>query len=338
VATLGTALTEEHAKLLKRYVSRVTLLFDADAAGLRAARRAGDALVGTGLEIRVARLSGVKDPDELLRAQGAPALQSALDAAVPLFEFCVQAGMAQAQANGGLTPQVRVAVLADLHPLLVKLASAVEIEAELAKAAQAVGVSPEAAAEDYAAFKKGARRVATLPLPGAAAAGAAAPALAAVRAPEGLTLAEREIVRLLVCEPSLVEEAKLDIAEPVFSTPELQAAIDLLWRAPGGSILALTDDGSEAHQVGENLLRELSFQPQALSEGLKPAELLKDLLAIRQERLLERDRADLKLALRQAEASGATELLKKIQLTDQAILDLRRERRQKHLATHEDSE
>ncbi len=60
-----------------------------------------------------------------------------------------------------------------------------------------------------------------------------------------------------------MEEAKLDIAEPVFSTPELQAAIDLLWRAPGGSILALTDDGSEAHQVGENLLRELSFQPQA---------------------------------------------------------------------------
>ncbi len=57
-----------------------------------------------------------------------------------------------------------MAVLADLHPLLVKLASAVEIEAELAKAAQAVGVSPEAAAEDYAAFKKGARRSAsTLP-------------------------------------------------------------------------------------------------------------------------------------------------------------------------------
>src|SRR5262249_4221206 len=55
LATLGTALTEEHAKLLKRYVNRVTLLFDADAAGLRAARRAGDVLVGSGLEIRVAR-------------------------------------------------------------------------------------------------------------------------------------------------------------------------------------------------------------------------------------------------------------------------------------------
>ncbi len=97
VASLGTALTEEHAKLLKRYVDRVLLVFDADAAGLRAARRAGEPLLGAGLEIRVARLSGVKDPDELLRAQGAPALQAPSDAAQPLFEFCVQAGLAQAK-------------------------------------------------------------------------------------------------------------------------------------------------------------------------------------------------------------------------------------------------
>jgi DNA primase len=335
VATLGTALTEEHAKLLKRYVSRVTLLFDADAAGLRAARRAGDALVGTGLEIRVARLSGVKDPDELLRAQGAPALQAALDAAIPLFEFCVEAGLKQAQATGGLTPQARVAVLADLHPLLVKLGSAVEIEAELAKAAQAVGVSAEAATEDYAAFKKGARRT-PLALPTESGGPIKVPALAPVRVPEGLTLAEREILRLLVCEPELVEEAKLDLPEPQFSTAELQAGVDLLWRAPGGSVMSLPDDGSEAYQLGENLLRELSFQPQALSEGLKPADLLRDLLATRQERLLERDRADLKLALRQAEGAAATEVLKKIQSTDQAISDLRRERRQKHLANDEE--
>ena len=344
VATLGTALTEEHAKLLKRYVSRVILLFDADAAGLRAARRAGEVLVGTGLEIRVARLRGVKDPDELLRAQGAPALQAELDAAVPLFDFCVQAGLAQAEAAGGLTPQARVAVLADLHPMLVKLASAVETEAELARAAQALGVSAEAAAEDFAAFKKGARRAplgdqavrAAAADPVAPTAGPAAPA--PLRAPEGLALAEREILRLLVSEGELVTEAKLDLAEPVFCTGELQAAVDLMWRAPGGNVMSLEDDGSEAYQLGENLLRELSFQPLALAEGLRPMDLLRDLLAIRQERLLERDRADLKLALRQSTSADATQLLKKIQQTDQAIMDLRRERRQKHLANNEESE
>jgi hypothetical protein len=100
--------------------------------------------------------------------------------------------------------------------------------------------------------------------------------------------------------------------------------------------MALPDDGTEAYQLGENLLRELSFQSQTLPEGLKPIELLRDLLAIRQERMLERDRADLKLALRQAEGPAATEVLKKIQLTDRALQDLRRERRQKHLLANDE--
>ena len=338
VATLGTALTEDHAKLLKRYVNKVVLLFDADAAGLRAARRAGEALTGTGLEIRVARLSGAKDPDELLRAKGAAGLQEALDAAIPLFDFCVATGLVQAQATGGLTPQVRVAVLSDLYPMLAKLNSAVETEAELYRAAETLGVSHEAAAEDYAAFKKGNRRPPSAATPVASNAGEAKiQTPAPVRAPEGLLLAERELLRLLVCEPTLVEEAKLDLPEPRLSAPDLQAAVELLWRAPEGNVMALPDDGTEAYQLGENLLRELSFQSQTLPEGLKPIELLRDLLAIRQERMLERDRADLKLALRQAEGPAATEVLKKIQLTDRALQDLRRERRQKHLANDEES-
>ncbi len=337
VATLGTALTEEHAKLLKRYVNKVVLLFDADAAGLRAARRAGEALTGTGLEIRVARLSGAKDPDELLRAKGAEGLQEALNSAVPLFDFCVATGLAQAQAAGGLTPQGRVAVLSDLYPMLLKLSSAVESEAELYRAAETLGVSHEAAAEDYAAFKKGTRRPPSAAIIPSNAGEALQQAPAPLRAPEGLLLVERELLRLLVCEPELVEEAKLDLPEPRFSAPDLQAGVELLWRAPQGNVMALPDDGSEAYQLGENLLRELSFQSQALPEGLQPLELLKDLLAIRQERMLDRDRADLKLALRQAEGAAATEVLKKIQMTDRALQDLRRERRQKHLANDEES-
>jgi DNA primase len=340
VATLGTALTEEHAKLLKRYVSRVILLFDADAAGLRAARRAGEVLVGTGLEIRVARLRGVKDPDELLRAQGAPALQAELDAAMPLFDFCVQVGLAQAQANGGLTPQARVAVLADLHPMLVKLASAVETEAELAKAAQALGVSAEAATEDFAAFKKGARRAVLQLQPPVEASGKNQQpnSLPVLRAPEGLMLAEREILRLLMTVPTLLVEAKLDLVEPKFCTDELQAGIDLLWQTSDGNVMAIADDGSEAYRLGENLLSELSFQPLELPEGLKPNELLHDLLLTRQERMLERDLVNYKLAGAQAEGQEVIEIAKKVQLLNEAIKDLRLERRQKHLANNEESE
>ncbi len=348
VATLGTSLTEEHAKLLKRYVSRVVLLFDADAAGLRAARRAGEALVGTGLEIRVARLNGVKDPDELLRAQGAPALQASLDAAIPLFEFCVQAGLAQAHPSAGsgqaLSPQARVAILEDLHPMLVKLASAVEIEAELAKAAQAVGVSAAAAVEDYTAYKKGQRRA--VPQGSGSGPDNAKPADAIAsaiqsrtgRTPEGLELTETEILWLLQMSPELVRAAKLDLPEPTFCTPALQAAVDLLWRAPNGSVMALVDDGSEAFNVGESLLRELSFLPLSLGAQVGPAQYLADLLAMRQVRMIQRDRDDLKHYLRQAENDlAAREILAKISRLDKTIYEMKKEMQERTLASNEES-
>jgi DNA primase len=341
VATLGTALTEEHARLLKRYVGRVILLFDTDAAGLRAARRAGETLMGTGLEIKVARLQGVKDPDELLRAQGAPALQAAIDNAVPLMEFCVDAGLAQARLAGGLTPQSRSAVLADTYPMLVKLGSAVEAEAELLKAAQTLGVSPEAAAEDYAAFKKGVRKPATVsPVQNAGGVEqAVAQALqrADGQAPEGLALTEGAILGLIQGSPELFRLTKEELPEPRFCTSLLQAAADLLWKTESGSAMEVEDDGSEAYQAAEGLLRELSFRYEPVGGDLKPAEYLRDLFHMRQERMLERESARLKLQLRIADGdASSTGLLKQIQNMDKEIYEMRRQRRERHLAQDEE--
>ncbi|BCW95422.1 MAG: DNA primase [Fimbriimonadales bacterium] len=87
LATLGTAFTEEHAARLKRLTERVYLMFDSDPAGVRAALRAGEALVQAGIPALVARLPQGEDPDSLLRTHGAPALQRALDTATPLAAF-----------------------------------------------------------------------------------------------------------------------------------------------------------------------------------------------------------------------------------------------------------
>lgn len=87
VATLGTAFTEEHATRLKRLVERVYLLFDSDAAGVRATLRAGEVLTQAGIPVLVVRLPQGEDPDSLLRTQGTPALQNALELAIPLAAF-----------------------------------------------------------------------------------------------------------------------------------------------------------------------------------------------------------------------------------------------------------
>jgi DNA primase len=90
LATLGTAFTEEHAARLKRLVERVYLMFDSDAAGVRATLRAGEVLAQAGIPALVVRLPQGDDPDSLLRTQGTAALQQALDTAVPIAHFGIE--------------------------------------------------------------------------------------------------------------------------------------------------------------------------------------------------------------------------------------------------------
>jgi DNA primase len=89
VATCGTALTEEHVRLLKRYASRVVLAFDADAAGQGAAARFYEWEQTHAVEVSVARLPQGKDPGDL--AQSDPeALRRAVDSAMPFLGFRLQ--------------------------------------------------------------------------------------------------------------------------------------------------------------------------------------------------------------------------------------------------------
>ena len=69
-ASLGTALTENQAKLLKRYTSSVNLCYDADSAGINAALRGIDILVPQGLKVKVFHVTDGKDPDEYAKAHG----------------------------------------------------------------------------------------------------------------------------------------------------------------------------------------------------------------------------------------------------------------------------
>ncbi len=104
VATCGTALTEEHVRLLKRYASKVVLSFDADAAGQGAAERFYEWEQQHAVEVLVAKLPEGQDPGDL--AQRDPeALQAAVDAPVPFLKFRVDRTLA---GKPHQTPEQRV--------------------------------------------------------------------------------------------------------------------------------------------------------------------------------------------------------------------------------------
>lgn len=87
VATLGTAMTESHARLLRRYTDRVILLFDSDEAGRRATDRAISVSLSSGLDVLLARVPKGKDPCDYLLSEGKTGFESVLKAGIEALEF-----------------------------------------------------------------------------------------------------------------------------------------------------------------------------------------------------------------------------------------------------------
>ena len=87
VAPLGTSLTEDHARLLKRYTDNAIVLFDPDAAGIKAALRGALILIERGLFVKVASLPEGLDPDEYIAKYGKESFEKILDQAQDLISF-----------------------------------------------------------------------------------------------------------------------------------------------------------------------------------------------------------------------------------------------------------
>lgn len=87
VAVLGTALTENHVKTLMRFTKKIVYMFDGDAAGQKAARRAVQFIEKDDLDLRCVILPNGQDPDDFVRANGGEALRELLDNSIPLMDF-----------------------------------------------------------------------------------------------------------------------------------------------------------------------------------------------------------------------------------------------------------
>ena len=151
VASLGTALTEEQGKLLRRFADEAVIAFDTDAAGKAAALRGLDILDGLGFSVKVLRLPSGKDPDEYVLANGAAAFRGLLGGARTLVEYKID--MAR-EANPGEDMDSRVRFLRDVVKTLAGLGSVVEREMYAKAVAQRYGVSDQAILDEIRAEQR----------------------------------------------------------------------------------------------------------------------------------------------------------------------------------------
>ena len=148
VAPQGTGFTEGQARILKRYANRIFLAFDADSAGQKAILRAVELLLPLSMEIKVIRIPGGKDPDELFRNGGPDAVAAAVDDAIPWLDVLV----------ASLPERYDMDSPGEVAGYLLKITSQVELELYIRKAATALQISEEAFWSELRRIQAGARR------------------------------------------------------------------------------------------------------------------------------------------------------------------------------------
>lgn len=136
-APMGTALTENQAKLLKRFSQRVVLLFDGDKAGRKAAGAAWPVLARAGLSARVVTLPPGDDPDTYLRTHGPETLRSLIDGAPGMVEFLID----DAAADSAGDAHDKAQAIEALGPVVAAVDNPIEARLYVERVARKFGVS-----------------------------------------------------------------------------------------------------------------------------------------------------------------------------------------------------
>ncbi len=125
VATLGTAITPEAIRALRRHTAQFILAYDGDSAGLGAALRSAPQFEEAGCEVRIARLPAGSDPDTVIKEEGASRFQQLLNEAEPLLEYHLGE---LARRHDLRTPEGRLALVRDAARVVGELRSTVARE------------------------------------------------------------------------------------------------------------------------------------------------------------------------------------------------------------------
>lgn len=140
VASSGTALTADQARILRRFCPRATLIFDGDAAGSHAALRGGDVLLGAGLDVRVVGLPEGYDPDSIIRKKGSTEFGSLLEKAFDVIEYRIE--LYRQEGRLADVPS-RTAVARELLESLAIIPDPIRKELATQEAARSIGLAAE---------------------------------------------------------------------------------------------------------------------------------------------------------------------------------------------------
>lgn len=141
VASLGTSLTDEQARLIARHTKNIVISYDADGAGQTAAQRAIDILKKADLSVKVLKIPGAKDPDDFIREKGPDAFRRLIERSENHNAYRLESLAARFDLE---EDEQRVEFVREAARMLAAIDGAVEREVYAGRAAQMAGVSTDA--------------------------------------------------------------------------------------------------------------------------------------------------------------------------------------------------
>jgi DNA primase len=230
VSPLGTALTEPHVTILRRFADRIVLLFDADNAGDAAVDRVVQLFLTQPVEIAVATMPEGLDPDEFLLQQGLEAFNKLLASATDALDYAwKQLSRRFVSHEGDLTGQQKAAQ--EYLDLLAGARGGGPVDsmrwgAALARVSRLTEIP---VAELHRRFKTPRHKPAKIAGPVASSEGSEAPASAAPVISGGRQMAERQLLGVLLIEPRRWHGVQLGLQAEEFEHPELRRLAETFW-------------------------------------------------------------------------------------------------------------
>lgn len=212
VGSCGTALTQGHARILARFGRGAVLIYDPDAAGMKAALRGLDVLNGEGLWVKVVELPEGLDPADFLTKRGEDGFKKRLSLARSLFDYRLvkaKEGVDIARSEG------KAKVLEEVIPTIVNTKDPIEQHASIKDLAELLHLNEEIILHEVKSRQRG-----------------SSPSLGFkeyVRSEEkGVVECERSLVRLMLLEEGMIEEVCKELGDEEFVDPFAKKVVSLL--------------------------------------------------------------------------------------------------------------
>jgi DNA primase len=290
VATLGTALTEEHVRLIRRYAEEAVLVFDGDKAGESASFRSLDIFLEEGFPVRAVSLEEGLDPDDYIVKKGAEAFRKKLSEARDFFEFKLEYLLGR---HSKKDPHGLLKITSSLLEVIAKIPSRILADHYLKRLSQAVGVEEQSLRVELGKMREKVIKSRALQ---------PEEAKRSERADTAQQPSREELLLLYLLAEGTGRGTK--IPREAFSNPEVCRGYEILLEAQGAKGEAIRFEAFlkrlESSRLKERLA-ELSFM-EWTQEGREKA--LRDCLARVERMNQDAERRQLEAKIRQAESEG----------------------------------